>query len=72
LKQILKKLFAATDGSLFKSDNVNIVFIVLSQFELVSFIQQIEKFTTVYFVEGKTGFEMFEVRLNETLSTLAK
>lgn len=72
LKQILEKLLAGADGSLFKSDDVNIVLIVFSKFELVSFIEQVVQLSAVYFVEGESGFEVFEVGLSDCYFTLAR
>ena len=55
-----------------RADYVNVVFIVLPQFEFVPFVEEIVEFPAVYFVEGKPGFQVPEVGLDMFFRTLAK
>lgn len=55
-----------------KADDINVVFVVLPQFEFVPFVQQVVEFPAVYFVEGEPGFQVPEVRLDMFFCTLAR
>ena len=57
---------------LLKSDDVNVVFVVLPEFEFVPFVEEIVEFPAVYLVEGEPGLQVAEVGLDMVFNTLAR
>ena len=57
---------------LLKSDDVNVVFVVLPEFEFVPFVEEIVEFPAVDLVEGEPGLQVPEVGLDMVFNTLAR
>lgn len=72
LREVIGELFAAADGGLLESDDVNVVFVVLSQFEFGAFVEEVVEFAAVDLVEGEFGFQVAELRLSGDGLTLAR
>lgn len=72
LHHVSHEFLSVRDVDFLKADEVDVVFVVLPQFEFVAFVEEVIEFPAVDLVEGESGFEMSEVRLCELVSTLAR
>ena len=66
------KLLIVINLSFFKPNDVNVLLIVFSDLELLSFIQKIEELSAVNFEKGKFSLQMMESWLNLRIITSAR
>jgi len=67
--QIINELFLGGYGCFLKSNNVYVVLVVFTEFELLPFVEQIKQLTAVDLKEREFGFKVSELRLNRSKST---
>jgi hypothetical protein len=72
LSEILDEFLAGGEAGFFEADDVDVIFVVLAQFQLVALVQQIKQLSTVNFVKGQLRFQVSELRLHIFPFTLAK
>ena len=68
----VKKLFSTVDLLLFEADNIDVAFVVLTNLENLSVVEQIVKLATVYFKESDMDLLGLMLWLNYTSNTCSK
>jgi len=68
----VKKLFSTVDLLLFEADNIDVAFVVLTNLENLSVVEQIVKLATVNFKESDMDLLGLMLWLNYTSNTCSK